>query len=99
MAVISGRPLDSGDRGTYFNIERLARHPMNHDRYSDDYIRRIFAGVKTIAMVGASPRSDRPSYRVMRFLQSKGFRVIPVNPQAAGESINGETVRASLSAI
>lgn len=72
---------------------------MNHDRYSDDYIRRIFAGVKTIAMVGASPRSDRPSYRVMRFLQSKGFRVIPVNPQAAGESINGETVRASLSAI
>jgi predicted CoA-binding protein len=72
---------------------------MNHESYSDDYIRQIFARVKTIAMVGASPRPDRPSYRVMRFLQSKGFRVIPVNPQAAGELINGEKVRASLSEI
>jgi len=72
---------------------------MNHDRYSDDYIRQIFARVKTIAMVGASPRPDRPSYRVMRFLQGKGFRVIPVNPQAAGETINGEKVRSSFSEI
>jgi predicted CoA-binding protein len=72
---------------------------MNHESYSDDYIRQIFARVKIIAMVGASPRPDRPSYRVMRFLQSKGFRVIPVNPQAAGELINGEKVRASLSEI
>jgi predicted CoA-binding protein len=72
---------------------------MNHDRYSDDYIRGIFARVKTIALVGASPRPDRPSYRVMRFLQGRGFRVIPVNPQAAGETIHGETVRASLSEI
>ena len=72
---------------------------MNHESYSDDYIRHIFARVKTIAMVGASPRPDRPSYRVMRFLQGKGFRVIPVNPQAAGETINGEKVRASLSEI
>lgn len=72
---------------------------MNHDRYSDDYLRGIFARVKTIALVGASPRPDRPSYRVMRFLQGRGYRVIPVNPQAAGETIHGETVIASLADI
>jgi len=72
---------------------------MNHERYSDEYLRGIFAKVKTIAMVGASPRPDRPSYRVMRFLQGKGFRVIPVNPQAVGEKIHGETVVASLAEI
>lgn len=72
---------------------------MNHDHYADDYLRGIFARVKTIAMVGASPRPDRPSNRVMAFLQRKGFRVIPVNPQAASESIHGEKVVASLSDI
>ncbi|HEX3970169.1 MAG TPA: CoA-binding protein [Stellaceae bacterium] len=72
---------------------------MNHDNYSADYIRGIFASVKTIAMVGASPRPDRPSNHVMAFLQRKGFRVIPVNPQAAGQSIHGETVVATLGEI
>ena len=72
---------------------------MNHASYSDDYLRGIFARVKTIAMVGASPRADRPSNHVMAFLQRKGFRVIPVNPQAAGETIHGETVVASLGDI
>jgi predicted CoA-binding protein len=72
---------------------------MNHDSYSDDYIRGIFARVKTIAMVGASPRPDRPSNHVMEFLQRKGFRVIPVNPQAAGQTIHGETVVATLGEI
>jgi uncharacterized protein len=72
---------------------------MNHDTYSDDYIRGIFARVKTIAMVGASPRPDRPSNHVMTFLQRKGFRVIPVNPQAAGQTIHGEKVVAALSDI
>ena len=72
---------------------------MNHASYSDDYIRGIFARVKTIALVGASPRPDRPSNRVMAFLQRKGFRVIPVNPQALGETIHGETVVGSLQDI
>lgn len=72
---------------------------MNHDHYTDDYLRGIFARVKTIAMVGASPRPDRPSNRVMAFLQRKGFRVIPVNPQAAGETIHGEKIVAVLSDI
>jgi hypothetical protein len=69
---------------------------MNHASYSDDYIRDIFARVKTIALVGASPRPDRPSNRVMAFLQRKGFRVIPVNPQALGQTIHGETVVSAL---
>ena len=72
---------------------------MNHASYSDDYLRGIFARVKTIAMVGASPRADRPSNHVMAFLQRKGFRVVPVNPQAAGETINGEKVVAALGDI
>ncbi len=72
---------------------------MNHDSYSDDYLRGVLRGAKTIAMVGASPRPDRPSYRVMQFLQSRGNRVIPVNPQAAGETILGEKVYASLADI
>jgi len=69
---------------------------MKHDNYSDDYIRAIFARVKTIALVGASPRPDRPSNRVMAFLLRKGFHVIPVNPQAFGQTIHGEKVVASL---
>lgn len=72
---------------------------MSGDSYSDDYLRGIFARIKTIAMVGASPRPDRPSNRVMKFLQSRGFRVIPVNPQAAGQHIHGETVVSSLAEI
>jgi predicted CoA-binding protein len=72
---------------------------MNHDSYSDDYLRGIFHRVKTIAMVGASPRPDRPSYRVMQFLQSRGFRVIPVNPQAAGETLHGEKIHAALADV
>ena len=72
---------------------------MNHDSYSDEYIRGIFGRVKTIALVGASPRADRPSNRVMAFLQRKGFHVIPVNPQALGQTIHGEKVVGALSDI
>ena len=50
-------------------------------------------------MVGASPHWNRPSYFVMKYLQSKGYRVIPVNPQAAGEKILGETVYADLADV
>jgi uncharacterized protein len=72
---------------------------MNHESYSDDYIRGILGRVKTIALVGASPRPDRPSNRVMAFLQRKGFRVIPVNPQALGQNIHGEKVVGALADI
>ena len=64
--------------------------------YSDAKIRRILSTVRTIAMVGASPNWNRPSYFVMKYLQGKGYRVIPVNPGTAGKEQLGETVYASL---
>jgi uncharacterized protein len=69
---------------------------MEHDSYSDQYLRGILGRVKTIAMVGASPHWNRPSFFAMKYLQGKGFRVVPVNPRAAGETILGERVYAEL---
>jgi predicted CoA-binding protein len=66
---------------------------------SDDEIRAILGDTKTIALVGASPRPERDSHEVMAYLQSRGYRVIPVNPVCAGETILGERVRASLAEI
>ncbi|HVL78785.1 MAG TPA: CoA-binding protein [Sphingomicrobium sp.] len=65
----------------------------------DEEIAELLSDARTIAMVGASDRANRPSYGVMRFLQSRGYRVIPVNPQLAGEKLHGETVVASLAEI
>jgi predicted CoA-binding protein len=72
---------------------------MNHDSYSDDYLRGILDSVKTIAMVGASENWNRPSYFVMKYLQGKGYRIIPVNPAAKAPEILGETVYKSLAEI
>ncbi len=66
---------------------------------TDQEIADLLTSAKTIAMVGASDRPDRASHGVMRFLQSKGYRVIPVNPQLAGQDIHGETVLATLAEI
>ena len=62
-------------------------------------IKQLLESTRTIAMVGASDRPDRPSHGVMRFLQRQGYRVIPVNPQIAGSNLLGETVVADLRAI
>jgi predicted CoA-binding protein len=59
---------------------------------SDADIRTLLEETRTIALVGASDRPDRPSYRVMQTLQARGYRVIPVNPQITGEHIHGEFV-------
>jgi len=67
--------------------------------YSDALIRAILSSVRTIAMVGASAKLDRPSYSVMKFLQEKGYRVIPVNPGAAGQEILGQAVYPDLKSI
>ena len=67
--------------------------------YSDDFLRDILTGVHTIAVVGASPRPERPSHGVMRYLQRCGYRTIPVNPNAAGATILGERCYARLSDI
>ena len=72
---------------------------MNHDSYDIDFLRQILREVKIIAMVGASPNWNRPSFFVMKYLQSKGYRVIPVNPQAVGETILGEPVYADLADV
>jgi uncharacterized protein len=72
---------------------------MNHDAYSDDYLRGILETARTIAVVGASPRPQRASHRVMRFLQQHGYRAIPVNPLAATSEILGEQVYARLADI
>src|SRR6266480_4559350 len=64
--------------------------------YSDAQLRAILERVKTIAMVGASSNWNRPSYFVMKYLQGKGYRVIPVNPGIAGQELLGEKVYAGL---
>jgi OAH/OAS sulfhydrylase len=64
--------------------------------YSDAQLRAILERVRTIAMVGASSNWNRPSYFVMKYLQGKGYRVIPVNPGIAGQQLLGETVYPSL---
>lgn len=66
---------------------------------SDPEIRRILSETRTIALVGASPKPERDSHEVMAFLQTRGYRVIPVNPVCAGETILGERVRANLAEI
>jgi len=68
-------------------------------QYPDADLRRIFRDSRTVAMVGASPKWVRPSHFVFRYLQQKGYRVIPVNPQNVGEKILGETVYGSLADV
>ena len=65
----------------------------------DEDIRQLLEETRTIAMIGASDRPDRPSYGVMAYLQSCGYRVIPVNPQITGEHVHGEFVFRELSQI
>jgi predicted CoA-binding protein len=72
---------------------------MSELYYPDWQIRRILRDVDTVAMVGASTNWNRPSYFAMKYLQEKGYRVIPVNPRAAGETLLGEEVYASLKDI
>jgi predicted CoA-binding protein len=64
--------------------------------YPDSFIKSILRSVKTIAMVGASGNSIRPSYFAMMYLLSKGYKIIPVNPSLAGKEILGQTVYAAL---
>ena len=67
--------------------------------YSDLDLRRILTTTKTIAIVGVSLNPVRPSYYVARYLDLKGFNIVPVNPRHVGETIFGKTVRGSLSEI
>src|SRR5262249_58753560 len=73
-----------------------ARSQLEPIPYSDAQLRSILERVRTIAMVGASSNWNRPSYFVMKYLQGKGYRVIPVNPGIAGQELLGEKVYGSL---
>ena len=65
----------------------------------DEDIYELLANARTMAMIGASDRPDRPSYGVMQFLQEQGYRVIPVNPQITGEHLHGDFVFRDLDQI
>ncbi len=67
--------------------------------YPDDLLKTILGSVRTIALVGASANPLRPSNGVMRFLQGRGYRVIPVNPKLVGQKLHGERVHAALADI
>lgn len=72
---------------------------MEHSSYANSYILDILGATRTIAMVGASANWNRPSYFAMKYLQEKGYRVIPVNPSQAGQRILEEPVYASLTEV
>jgi len=72
---------------------------MNHDSYPDSYIRGILNTVKSIAMVGISPKESRPSYFAFKYLLERGYNMIPVNPGQAGREILGRKVHARLKDI
>ena len=81
-------------------IKSTDGHPLaflpEHDGYADDVLRRILGQARTIGMVGASAEWRRPSFYAMKYLTKKGYRVIPINPARAGQTIMGETVRAAI---
>ena len=72
---------------------------MNHDSYSDAYIRGILNTVKTIAMVGVSANTSRPSYFAFKYLLERGYPMIPVNPGLAGQELLGRKVYGKLADI
>jgi len=69
---------------------------MDHDAYPDNCIRGILKTVKTIAMVGASEKQNRPSYFAFKYLLERGYRMIPVNPGHAGKTLLGQKIHARL---
>jgi predicted CoA-binding protein len=73
--------------------------PMSHDFYPDETIQRILKSVRTIAMVGASNNSARPSYFVLKYLLSRGYRLFPINPGLAGKDILGAPAYAKLADV
>src|SRR5438552_5368397 len=72
---------------------------MNHDSYPDAYIRGILNTVKSIAMVGISPKDSRPSYFAFKYLLERGYNMIPVNPGQAGHELLGRKYYARLAEI
>ena len=78
---------------------RFKQRAMNHDNYDDTYIRGILNTVKTIAMVGASEKENRPSYFAFKYLLEHGYTMIPVNPGHAGHDILAQRIYRKLTDI
>src|SRR5688572_4424551 len=96
------RPRPQADRPAGDNRRPQALRPAKETSMPltrDEDIYELLANARTIAMVGASDRPDRPSHGVMKFLQSRGYRVIPVNPQITGQHLHGEFVWRELAQI
>jgi hypothetical protein len=72
---------------------------MNHDQYDDSYIRGILNTVKTIAMVGASAKDNRPSYFAFKYLMGRGYNMIPINPGLGGKELLGRRIYGRLSEV
>jgi uncharacterized protein len=72
---------------------------MDHDHYPDSYIRGILNTVKTIAMVGVSANTSRPSYFAFKYLLERGYRMIPINPGLAGEELLGRKAYGKLADV
>jgi predicted CoA-binding protein len=72
---------------------------MNHDNYDDSYIRGILNTVKTIAMVGASAKDNRPSYFAFKYLMERSYNMIPINPGLAGKELLGRKIYGRLSEV
>jgi predicted CoA-binding protein len=72
---------------------------MQHEQYPDSYIRGILNTVKTIAMVGVSANTSRPSYFAFKYLLERNFHMIPVNPLLAGQELLRQRVYAKLTDI
>ena len=72
---------------------------MDHDSYPDSYIRGILNTVKTIAMVGVSANTSRPSYFAFKYLLERGYSMIPINPGLAGQELLGRRVYGKLAEV
>src|SRR5205823_3178792 len=98
VLMLRHSPTSPEDSSRYLRINRRRRRaavPLTND----DQIADLLAQARTIAIIGASDRPDRPSYGVMGFLQDWGYRVFPVNPQITGEHVHGEFVWRELAQI
>jgi uncharacterized protein len=91
--------LSSKNAGRTGKTAKDRRYPMNHDSYSDGYIRGILNTVKTIAMVGASEKENRPSYFAFKYLLERGYSMIPINPGHAGDVLLGRRIYARLADV
>src|SRR5262244_3549680 len=80
-------------------VQRKEAPGVDHDNYDDSYIRGILNTVKTIAMVGVSANTSRPSYFAFKYLLERGYRMIPVNPGLAGQYLLGRMAYATLADI